>query len=168
MDPNVKKLLATPNEKLDDLYRASAPGKIPVGDTLGTAIIYPGTILARLFARLMKWFFWQGKVFYPEEGFLLNKIWPWGKQDLKAKVYKDKSWLDGKETILIDYSELDGWLGTVRDEIREIEPGLFLGKVWIGEKRSLDFVLIPGKTTQDEAATLAEAVTPAEADETPG
>ena len=170
MDPNVKKLLATPNEKLDDLYRASAPGKIPVGDTFGTAIIYPGTIFARLFARLMKWFIWQGKVFYPEEGDLLNKIWPWGKLALKAKVsIVDKSWIDDKETILIDYSKYNkGWVGRVRDEIREIEPGLYLGKVWIGKKRTLDFVLIPGKASPDKAATPAETATPAQADEIPG
>ena len=163
MDPKVKKLLATPKAKLDDLYRASAPGKIPVGDTLGTAIIYPGTFIAWLFARLMKWFIWQGKVFHPEEEFLLNKIWPWGKRALKAKVSKvNNSWIDDKETILIDYSEHEGWLGTVRDEIREIEPGLYLGKVWIGKKRMLDFVLVPGKAPPDKAAT------PVQADETTG
>ena len=164
MDPRVKKLLATPKAKLDDLYRASAVGKIPVGDTLGTAIILPGTLFARLFARLMKWFIWEGKVFDPAEEDLLNKIWPWGKLALKASVSKvDKSWIDDKETILIDYSKYNkGWVGTVRDEMREIEPGLYLGKVWIGKRRMLDFALIPGKISLDEVATLAEA------DETPG
>jgi len=63
---------------------------------------------------------------------------------------------------LIDYSEHKGWLGKVRDEIREIEPGLYLGKVWIGKKRMLDFVLISGKAQPDEAAT------PVQADETTG
>ncbi len=167
MHPKIAEFLAMPKAKLDDLYRASAPGKIPVGDTHGTGIMYSGTIFAKLCARLMKWLLWQGKVFYPKEEVLLNKIWPHGKQALKAKVYVDKSWLDGKDTIVIDYSGLDGWVGRVRDEMREIEPGLYLGKVWIGEKRSLDFALVPAEAPPDKAAIPAQAETP-QARETTG
>jgi hypothetical protein len=31
----------------------------------------------------------------------------------------------------------------VRDEIREVETGIYLGKVWWGKTRVLDFALVP-------------------------
>lgn len=58
-----------------------------------------------------------------------------------AKVYLDKSWLDEKETIVIDYSKTSLLARVIRDEIREVEPGVYLGKVWWGKKRILDFAL---------------------------
>jgi hypothetical protein len=58
-----------------------------------------------------------------------------------AKVYKDESWMDGRETIVIDYSKTSFVANKIRDEIREVEPGIYLGKVWWGKTRILDFAL---------------------------
>ena len=58
-----------------------------------------------------------------------------------AKVYFDASWMDGKETIVIDYSKTSFFAKKIRDEIREVEPGVYLGKVWWGKTRILDFAL---------------------------
>ena len=58
-----------------------------------------------------------------------------------AKVYRDASWMDGKETIVIDYSRTSFFAKKIRDEIREVEPGVYLGKVWWGKTRILDFAL---------------------------
>jgi hypothetical protein len=58
-----------------------------------------------------------------------------------AKVYRDASWMDGKETIVIDYAATSLLARKIRDEIREVEPGVWLGKVWWGKKRVLDFAL---------------------------
>ena len=52
-----------------------------------------------------------------------------------------KRWLDGQPTIVIDYSRTSFFCKKVRDEIREIEPNVYLGKVWWGKKRVLDFAL---------------------------
>ena len=54
---------------------------------------------------------------------------------------KIQSWLDGKDTIVIDYSSTSILAKVIRDEIREVEPGVYLGKVWWGKMRILDFAL---------------------------
>ena len=58
-----------------------------------------------------------------------------------AEVYRGESWMDGNETIVIDYSKTSFLAQKIRDEIREIEPGVYLGKVWWGKTRILDFAL---------------------------
>jgi len=49
--------------------------------------------------------------------------------------------MDGKETIIIDYSQTSFVAKKIRDEIREVAPGIYLGKVWWGKTRILDFAL---------------------------
>jgi hypothetical protein len=56
-------------------------------------------------------------------------------------VYKGPSWLDNKECIVLDYSETSLVAHWIRDEIRQIEPRLYLGKVYWGKKRLIDFAL---------------------------
>src|SRR5271166_4223536 len=59
-----------------------------------------------------------------------------------ARVYKDASWLDGKECIVLDYSETSMVAHWIRDEIRLIQPpGLYLGKVYWDKARLIDFSL---------------------------
>ena len=86
-------------------------------------------------------FGWQGKVFDAQRGRLRNRILPVGLNAIIAKVYKDKSWLDGKECIVLDYSETSLIARWIRDEIRLIQPGLYLGKVYLDRMRLIDFVL---------------------------
>ena len=145
MHPVVKTWLTKSREDLDDIYRQAPPGEIPRGDTRGTAIL-AGSSFATAAALLARIFAWQGKVFdlfCPEgqSGILVNKISTFGLKLIVAKVYRDKSWLDGKDTIVIDYSKTSLAARKIRDEIREVEPGVYLGKVWWGRKRILDFAL---------------------------
>ena len=72
---------------------------------------------------------------------LKNRISALGVHAIVAKVYKGPSWLDGKECIVLDYSETSFLAHWVRDEIRQIGPGLYLGKVYWGKKRLIDFAL---------------------------
>jgi hypothetical protein len=58
-----------------------------------------------------------------------------------AKIYKAASWLDGKECIVLDYSETSLIAHWIRDEIRSIAPGIYLGKVYWDKKRLIDFAL---------------------------
>jgi hypothetical protein len=132
-------------EELDEIYRQAEPGPLPSGDTRGTAIV-TGSLLPRTLARIARLFAWQGKVFDlfaagGNAGVLINKITPFSLSFVVAKVYKDKSWLDQQETIVIDYSKTSFFAKAIRDEIRQIEPGLYLGKVWLGKTRVLDFAL---------------------------
>ena len=132
-------------DELDEIYKKSKPGELPIGDTRGTVIL-AGGILPTMFSSLARIVAWQGKVIdlYPpkyDTGVLVNKISPFGLNLIVAKIYRDASWMDGNETIVIDYSKTSLFARKIRDEIREIEPGLYLGKVWWGKQRILDFAL---------------------------
>ena len=145
MHPTVAKWLRMSRAELDDLYRRSPAGTLPSGDTTGTAIV-SGTPLAKVLAAFARLFAWQGKVFDlfagPDKGILLNKVTPLSLTFIVAKVYKGPSWLDGAPTIVIDYSSTSFVARKIRDEIREVEPGLYLGLVWWGKKRLIDFALV--------------------------
>ncbi|MEN8174390.1 MAG: hypothetical protein ABFS23_01420 [Pseudomonadota bacterium] len=139
-------------EELDEIYRNAEAGELPRGDTRGTAIL-AGSLFSKVVAGLARLFAWQGKVFdiFAEDGqagVLVNKITPLSLTFIVAKVYRDKSWMDGRETIVIDYSKTSFFARVIRDEIREVEPGVYLGKVWWGKKRILDFALT--RTPQEE------------------
>jgi hypothetical protein len=41
-----------------------------------------------------------------------------------------ESWVDGQECVLLDYSRSSRICGWIRDEIREVSPGVYLGVVW--------------------------------------
>jgi len=51
------------------------------------------------------------------------------------------SWYDGKPCIVLDYSKTSIVAHLVRDEIREIAPGVYLGLVFLGRLHVLDFAL---------------------------
>lgn len=145
MNDTIRSWLSMTRDELDDIYMNHEAGNIPQGDTRGTAIV-AGSSRAQAFAKFARLFAWQGKVFdiFPpdyERGILVNKVLPIGLGLIVAKVYRDKSWMDDKETIVIDYATTSILAQKIRDEIREIEPGIYLGKVWWGKKRILDFAL---------------------------
>jgi hypothetical protein len=138
---DVDRLLTMSQEQLDALFSASPAGEIPDGEAEGTAIVAPGTTYSPTIAKFVSNFAWQGKVFDKEKGLLRNKILPLGLNAIIAKVYKDKSWLDDKECIVLDYSDTSLLAQWIRDEIREIGPGVYLGKVYWGRQRLIDFAL---------------------------
>ncbi|MET0069482.1 MAG: hypothetical protein ABW096_05535 [Candidatus Thiodiazotropha sp.] len=145
MQITVERWLDKTREELDQIYRNAEAGELPRGDTRGTAIL-AGSLLSKLVAAFARLFAWQGKVFDifaadGQAGVLVNKITPFSLTFIVAKVYRDKSWLDGRETIVIDYSTTSFFAKVIRDEIREVEPGVYLGKVWWGKTRILDFAL---------------------------
>jgi hypothetical protein len=138
---DVQQLLKMSPAQLDDLFRQSPPGDIPDGPAKGTAIIAPGTTYSALIAEVVNHFGWQGKVFDAKKGFLKNRILAFGLEAIIAKVYKGPSWLDNKECIVLDYSETSLVANRIRDEIRLIGPGFYLGKVYWNKDRLIDFCL---------------------------
>jgi len=134
-------LLKMSQEQLDELFTNSPPGEIPNGEAKGTAIIAPGTSFSDEIAEFISHFAWQGKTFDKAKGVLRNRILPFGLSAIIAKVYKEPSWLDGKECIVLDYSDTSLLAHWIRDEIREIAPGFYLGKVYWGKKRLIDFAI---------------------------
>jgi hypothetical protein len=138
---DVDRLLTMSQEQLDALFSASPAGEIPNGEAEGTAIVAPGTAYSPIVARFISSFAWQGKVFDAKKGVLRNKILPFSLNAIIAKVYKGDSWLDGKECIVLDYSDTSLLAQWIRDEIREISPAVYLGKVYWGKQRLIDFAL---------------------------
>lgn len=141
----VRSWLRLPREELDEIYRKAHSGPMPHGDTRGTPIFagWPSPGWLPALARILGW---QGKIFdlldpTRDAGLVVNKVTPLGLNLIVAKVYRGESWLDGRETIVIDYSRTSLLARKIRDEIREVAPGLYLGKVWLGRRRVLDFAL---------------------------
>ena len=141
MPNTVPEMLKMSQVELDDLFTQSSAGEIPKGEARGTAIVAPGTTYTQNIADFVNHFAWQGKVFDPSKGVLRNKILPFGLNAIIAKVYKGDSWMDGKECIVLDYSDTSLLAHWIRDEIRNVEPGIYLGKVYWSKKRLIDFAL---------------------------
>jgi len=138
---DANQLLAMSQAQLDDLFRSSPAGDIPNGPANGTAIIAPGTRYSAAIAEIINHFGWQGKVFDAANGTLKNRILAFGVEAIIAKVYKGPSWLDGKECIVLDYSQTSILAHRIRDEIRLVSPGFYLGKVYWNKDRLIDFCL---------------------------
>ncbi len=141
MAHTVADLLTMSQSDLDALFGASPPGPIPDGQGSGTAIIAPGATYNAEMATMVNHFAWQGKVFDAKAGLLRNRVGPMGVDAIVAKVYQDVSWFDARPCIVLDYSETSFVAHWIRDEIRLIEPGLYLGLVYWAKTRLIHFAL---------------------------
>jgi hypothetical protein len=135
------RLLKSSDSELQALFRASPSGDIPVGPLDGTAILAPGTVVSPLLAKLIWVIMWRGKVFDPATHTLRNWISPLRLPLVTAVVHKGDSWLDGNESVIIDYSKTSFVARGVHDEIRLIAPRLYLGIAWLWRHRVAWFSL---------------------------
>lgn len=143
--------------QLDRIFRDSAPGPVPVGRTRGTALLAPGSPVDALLQPLIRALAWKGKVFSPATKDLKNLVSPLGVLGIRARVYEDASWFDGKPAIIIDYSRTSIVARMVRDEIREVVPGLYLGQIFLWKKRIGLFMLVSALPATVPQAPLADA-----------
>jgi hypothetical protein len=134
-------LLELDQRALDELFAASPAGKIPVGKGRGIAMIANGTVFGTICRYLISWFIWKGKLFRPQTSDLKNRLTPFGIPGIRAKVYVDNSWKSPGPAIILDYSKTSIVASFIRDEIREVGPGIYLGKVFMGKKHVFDFSL---------------------------
>ena len=134
-------LLGMRERELEDLFRANTAGEIRDGDADGIVVIAPGTDISRIASFLIRLVAWRGKVFNGQTADLRNKVGPFGWKLVRAKVYRDASWFDGEETIVLDYSKTSFVARRIRDEIREIAPGVYLGLVFWDRKKVAIFAL---------------------------
>jgi hypothetical protein len=123
-------LLSMSKAELEILFESSLAGPFPNGGANGTAIIAPGTIFTAEIAELINIFAWQGKIFDAKNHTLVNRITAFGLNAILARVDKESSWVDGKECIVLDYSQTSVAAHWIRDEIRFIGNGLYLGTVF--------------------------------------
>lgn len=141
MPYTARQLLSMSQKELDDLFSGSSSGDIPNGEAEGTAIIAPGTTFSQEIASLINIFAWQGKTFDAAHGTLTNRISAFGVNAIVAQVYKAASWFDNKECIVLDYSKTSIAAKHIRDEIRQIGPGSYLGIVYWDKTRTIHFAL---------------------------
>ncbi len=117
--------------QLEALFRASSAKGIPRGRTRGSALIATGTPLARIFARTVRAFAWKGKTFAADGRSLANRVTPLDLSAVRAQVYVAESLSDGAPCIVIDYSRTSLVARFIRDEIREVDPDIYLGKAYV-------------------------------------
>jgi hypothetical protein len=123
------------SRQLHNLYDDAPPGPVPDGDSIGTPVFLPGTLIGATVSYLGG-LAWKGKVFTrvtDSSATLVNKIL--GLRFGKAKVYPGESWNDSHPSVIIEYwgsSLLFFW---IRDEIRQVfdgdEQSIYLGRAYL-------------------------------------
>ncbi len=134
-------LVPASREELARLFGAGRAGQIPDGRGRGTVLLGTGGVIARLAAAACYAVAWRGKVVHARQARLKNILTPLGIQAIEAVIYKQASWYDGAPCIVLDYSKTSLVARRIRDEIREIAPGVYLGLVFWGRRHVLDFAL---------------------------
>lgn len=125
----MQELVRMPATDLAALYSASPPAPAPSGFVPGRAIKNPGSRTTVANARATR-LIWQGKIFR-DDGTMINRVFGAGRA-IPADVYAGESLLDGQPALILDYSRSRLW-PEVRDEIREVSPGLYLGIMYKGK-----------------------------------
>ena len=137
----VLRLCGVPGQELDRRFRAGAAGDLPESPLVGAVLVLTGTPLARPVAHLIRAFAWQGKVVPAGRGELVNRVLPFRIEAVRAKICRGQSWFDGRPCIVVDYSRTSLVAAMVRDELREIEPRLWLGFAYMRRVRVFRFAL---------------------------
>ena len=121
--------------QLDHLYQGLHPGPMPPygAKARGYWRSYPDARGAdEPSNRLVNLVIWQGKVFYTQAdgGWMMNRA-AGDRESFRAAVYFGNGWLDGRPAIIVDYGPAGDPLDLLfRDEIRMVQPGVYLGIGW--------------------------------------
>jgi hypothetical protein len=111
--------------QLDAAFAAGKAEAPPLGSYRGR-VIYLDKQLPRIRALGMN-AAWKGKIFRPDGSFI-NR---WALHNaVEAQSTIAPSWTDGKGAVIVDYPDNAPVFGGTRDEIREIAPGVWLGRFY--------------------------------------
>jgi hypothetical protein len=112
--------------ELDDLYCRATVHAPPVGWLPGEVITFTNMPAPRLVKRMAD-NHWRGKHIAPD-GYFINQ-WKHLKA-LDSHIRIGPSYVDGCPSIIFEYPRGTPLFGPMRDEYREIAPGLFLGRMY--------------------------------------
>jgi hypothetical protein len=112
---------------------------VPDGEYRGTLIAPLSPAFLRGAGALAGGLAWRGKVFDAAAGRVVNRVLPFGLRAVAAEVRRGPSRLDGRECIVLDYSRSSLVARGVRDELRLVRPGLYLGRAHWRGVRFADF-----------------------------
>ena len=127
----MEQLMRMPAAELSALYAASPAASVPNGFAPGRAIKNPGSRFTAANARATG-LLWKGKIFR-DDGTMINRL-AGGVKAIPADVYVGESLLDGQPSLIFDYGRSKLW-PDVRDEVREVSPGLYLGIMYKGKAK---------------------------------
>jgi hypothetical protein len=113
--------------ELADLYTRSEMGRPPAGAGKGRVLCKVDVKHPRLAAGANN-AAWKGKMI-GEDGSVINR-WALGVKAIGTHQVVGPSWIDGKPTTVFEYAPGAPILGNVRDELREVAPGLYLGPLF--------------------------------------
>ena len=111
--------------ELAEVYGAGTAAPIPNGRAKGLAVLFPGSGLTPLLAKV-GWLVWQGKTLDAQNRRLVNRVF--GLRLIPAVLYHGPSWFDSGDAVIIDYKDTSLSFSRIRDEIRLIAPDYWLGR----------------------------------------
>jgi hypothetical protein len=112
--------------ELEQLYAQAEAGPLPVGCTQGRVLTLTDSRLPKVKTCAFN-LAWKGKCFEPDGSFI-NRF-P-GFQALPSRADLGTSWHDGRPSHVMEYPEGTPLFGNLHDEIREVAPGLYLGRLY--------------------------------------
>jgi hypothetical protein len=112
--------------ELDALYRRGTGTTPPAGWLPGQVITFTNMPAPRL-SKSLSDRYWVGKHIEPDGTF--TNQWKRVKA-LSSQLVVGPSYVDGEPAIIFEYPRLTPLFGPMRDEYREIAPGLFLGRMY--------------------------------------
>jgi len=135
-------LLALSPSALSELYAgASVPRLDSVsGDLRGRMLAWPGVARGPVAGLLRRWaassrFPWRGKSFTPdqEKGEGINRVLVDRFRLYRFETFIGRSRAGDFDALQLDYDRPDNpfFIRPIRDEIRELSPGLYLGQAWL-------------------------------------
>jgi hypothetical protein len=113
-------------DQLDAIFAAGTAGESPTGIGRGRILLRVDGRMPRVRARLQG-LVWKGKVFQPD-GTFVNQ-WA-GFRAIASRVEVGPSWYDGRPCLVLEYPPGTPIFGNARDELREVSPGLWLGRFY--------------------------------------
>jgi hypothetical protein len=134
-------LLGLQRAELDELFASVEAGPMPDGEYRGTLILPLDAVPLRSVAASAGRIAWYGKVFDAGARRVTNRVLPFGIRAVTAEVRSAPSRLDGRECIVLDYSGTSLIARSVRDELRLLRPGFYLGRAYWHGIRVADFAL---------------------------
>jgi hypothetical protein len=109
------------------MFAIGEPVKPPAAKYRGAVLWVETAACPRIRARLQNTV-WKGKHF--DECGCFTNCFP-GFEALPACGRIEASWADGKPAFVMDYPSDYRLFGNNRDELRQVAPGVWLGRVWL-------------------------------------
>lgn len=139
---SVDDLIALPPDRLAALY---AGGSVPrldnvSGDLRGCMLAWQVLARGPVAAVLRRWaasarFPWRGKSFTPgeEKGEGINRVFSDRLRLYRFETFIGRSRAGEFDALQLDYDRPDNpfFIRPIRDEIRQLSPGLYLGQAWL-------------------------------------